>query len=73
MELKDVVWVDDETHQWAHHVFTPVGFVSCVHQARKVLIKTQAKMVLIDPTEDQDEAEETDVGRLSQLPQPADA
>lgn len=56
--LKLVIWVDDETRQWAQFD-TPPGYVgdrfaSTVHQAKKIIIDVDRLMVTINPIEEVD-------------------
>jgi hypothetical protein len=60
--LKDVVWVDDETHQWGTYgqISATDTFLSLIdgrlptitHQARKIEICTGPRVVIINPIED---------------------
>lgn len=57
-QLKNVVWVDDDTHQWAElrWPLTVVdgSFLANVYQARLITINLDAKLALIDPVDDQE-------------------
>lgn len=57
-EVRRCLWVDDRTHEYAV-IDEPVrpdgagGVVQRVHQSRRVLIDVQARVVLIDPLDDE--------------------
>jgi hypothetical protein len=51
--LKGVIWVDDVTAEWVQHVqpLHPVhgALLTSMHQAERIYINTENKVVLIDP------------------------
>lgn len=55
--LKRVVWVDDETAQWGELTGNTVGFYweEVTHQAKKIVILPQRRLILIDPVDDADD------------------
>lgn len=67
-EVRRCLWVDDVTHEYAV-IDEPVrpdgagGVVQRVHRARRVLIDVQARVVLIDPLDDEAPAVATAVER----------
>lgn len=65
--LRDVVWVDDEDNQYAvlANDLRPLPgdtyWPTRIHRARKIAIYPARKLVIINPIEDADDAQITDV------------
>lgn len=55
--VPDVLWVDDETARFCTIIIAFPHFLEQIHQAKKILIYTSRKLVLINPIAD----EETEV------------
>lgn len=53
-EPTDVLWVDNETAQWAQLQFGPLTMDVVVHQARRILIFPLTRLVLIDAVRESD-------------------
>lgn len=55
--LKNVVWVNDETAQWAELTGNARGhyWEEVTHQAKKIVILPQRRLILIDPVDDADD------------------
>lgn len=59
-QLVSVVWVDDDTHQYAQHTGKRLGLLwseIVTYQAKKIEIHTEQALVLIDPIEDVDSSQ----------------
>lgn len=72
--VPDVIWICDETHQWAQYWrgtngrligITPFSLDYEVHQAKLIRIFPSRKLVLIDPIDDPDaEKDDQEVNQL---------
>jgi hypothetical protein len=58
-ELKHVVWVDDESAcygQYVHPFILPGPMIE-THQAKRIVINSSSRVVIINPVEDADESD----------------
>lgn len=58
-QLKGIMWVDDDTHQYAQITGKVVGhrLETVTYQAKKIEIQAEKALVLIDPIEDADDSQ----------------
>jgi hypothetical protein len=69
-----VRWADDETNKSCAAIWQPEQLVEVVHQARKIIINIEARLILIDPIEGEENGtEEAHDRRLSQFQEKANA